>query len=93
MRSVLLAVGAVCALATGFVACSDADEAIDCAKICDEIQECYDDDYDTEACRDRCDRVSTDDNEVADRCERCLDDTSCTEQAFTCQDECASIAG
>jgi hypothetical protein len=90
MRQIFLAVAAVCSV-VGFVACSDADEAIDCHKICEEYRDCYNDDYDVDACEDRCDNVSNDNNDRADECERCFDDTSCTEQAFSCQNECAGI--
>ena len=86
MKSILT-VGAVALPALMFVNCG-AEETFDCAKVCNRYQECFDSDYDVEACTDRCD--DTDDVNDADECESCIDGLSCTE-SFTCTAECASI--
>lgn len=94
MRSVYLAVVAVCASA-GFAACGNVDKHIDCNKICNEYKDCYDEGYDVDECEDRCNNYASDDNDErqahADECESCIDDKSCTEQAFSCATECESI--
>ena len=68
--------------------CSQVSEKIDCTKVCNRYQECFDSDYDVDACVDEC--SNNDDVNEADECESCIDDLSCTE-SFACTPECAGI--
>ena len=69
------------------------DEASDCSVICDKYQDCFDSNYDTDACYDRCvaraDDMSSRNQE--DECESCIDDLSCGEAVFECTDNCVGI--
>jgi hypothetical protein len=70
------------------------DESVDCADICDRYRDCYDDSYDTGACRNRCNGLVDGENgdpHAADACDACLDERSCVESAFTCGGACAGI--
>jgi hypothetical protein len=74
--------------------CSSIDNVIDCHKICDRYQSCFDKSYDTDACADRChDQSSQDPNyqDKANQCEACIDDKSCASATFNCASECAGI--
>lgn len=74
-------------------AVEDIDEAGDCDIICDKYQECFDSNYDTDGCYDRCtaraDDMSSRDQE--DMCEDCIDGMSCGESVFNCTADCAGI--
>jgi hypothetical protein len=73
--------------------CSDIEEAIDCADICNRYADCYDIDYDTGACASRCRANADDDRDFADAanaCETCLDDRSCT-GSFVYTEECRGV--
>jgi hypothetical protein len=94
------ALGIALAVAVGAaLGCSnpvdEIDEAVDCANICDRYRDCYDSDYDTAACRDRCgglvDASRGGDPHAADDCDACLDNRACVEAAFTCGIECRGI--
>jgi hypothetical protein len=80
-----------------FAACGadDAvDRRIDCDTICDRYAECFDDDYDTEACANRCRDKAADDEDFEDKvdaCESCIDDESCASGTFECTDNCLGI--
>ena len=81
------------ALAISGVACSDVEEAYDCAHICSRYSDCFDGDYDVSACASSCEDNADDDQDYADRasaCESCIDDRSCSE-SFACADECIGI--
>lgn len=70
------------------------DNAVDCNNICERYKECYDADYDTGACVDRClDDADTEGYATkADACDACLDDQkSCAAQTFACATQCADI--
>jgi hypothetical protein len=73
--------------------CDDLDQAVDCAKICNRYQECFDSDYDVNGCVDRCEDNADDDEafaDAADACESCIDDRACAE-SFPCAGECIAI--
>jgi hypothetical protein len=73
--------------------CDDVDNAIDCAKICNKYEECFDEDYDTEDCIDRCEDLGDEDEALqdqADECESCIDDRACAE-TFPCANECIAF--
>ena len=77
-------------------ACSDAaddiDQFSDCIDICGRYQDCFDENYDTDACADRCEDMDhTNASTEIDQCENCMDDRSCTESIFPCAPECADI--
>ncbi len=73
--------------------CDSVTAAYDCNKICDRYKECFDADYDDEACATRC-QDSAGDSEAyddkAEACESCIDDRSCT-GSFECVGECGGI--
>jgi hypothetical protein len=76
------------------VSCSDADEAYDCANICEKYSDCIDDDLDELDCIDRCEDNADADSDfadMADDCEACIDDESCVDAAVECTDECAVV--
>ena len=88
---VLLVLMALCA-----ASCSDAaddiDQFSDCIEICGRYQECFDEDYDTDACADRCEAMDRrNDQTEIDQCDNCLDDRSCAESVFPCALECSDI--
>lgn len=86
-------IAAALSLAT-FGCADEIDNAIDCDYICDRYASCFDDNYDSTACQNRCeDNANTDDNfqEKVDACDECIDDDSCVSSAFSCSDECSSI--
>lgn len=77
----------------GAVACAPVDEidmAVDCANLCDRYRDCFDSDYDTGACRDRCHEMVDRDPRVANECDTCLDSRACSE-SFSCADECSGL--
>lgn len=83
---------------TSLAACSEdpityLDRATDCAEICDRYKDCFDDSYNTEACRDECnDMVDDDKTARIDACEECIgDEASCTAATFSCAADCIGI--
>ncbi len=65
------------------------DEASDCRSVCNRYADCFDSSYDVDSCIDRC-TSGSDDGNVADACEACVDDASCSE-SFGCAVECAGV--
>jgi hypothetical protein len=81
-------------LATPVIACSEADTAIDCGSICDRYRECFDEDYDVEACAENCQEEadrSEDYRDTADDCHACIDDASCVGGGVSCLTECIGV--
>jgi len=84
--------------AGSIVGCSDTvDEVkdeIDCHQVCARYADCFNSDYDVDACQDRCENTA-DDNETRRNklraCDDCIDDKSCTSATFNCATECAGI--
>lgn len=73
-------------------ALDDIDQYTDCIDICERYQDCVDEDYDTDACSDRCqENENMNGTSDVDACEDCLDDMSCAASAFECPTECAGI--
>ena len=73
---------------------TEIDESVDCQDICDRYRSCYDADYDTGACRGRCEALVDADGGrpgAADDCDACMNDRDCTTTAFACSVECAGI--
>ena len=77
-----------------FFGCSEAENAIDCNQICERYETCFNADYDTGACQERCrdnaDAESEENNRTAVGA-TCIDDKSCAASTFKCADECAGI--
>jgi len=74
--------------------CDSVDAAFDCNSVCGRYRSCFDADYDTDACQDRCRTASANDSTVrsrADACEACIDDMSCAGATFNCAQDCSSI--
>lgn len=91
---VLVIVGGMAAM-LGLGACGavdEIDEGFDCNNLCDRYRDCFDLQYDTDGCRDRCQGyVDGIDPGRADSCDACLDSTSCVGAAFECTQECEGI--
>jgi len=92
----LLGICAISGFAT--VACGDAADAvtntITCGDVCDRYAECFDRNYDVDACVDRCENDATADEEKEaelEECEACIDDESCTSSLFECAAECGQF--
>lgn len=82
------------------LACADDDpieqvsEDIDCEAICDRYQDCFDEGYDVDACKDDCLERADDPNheDQEEQCDDCINaEDSCVEQAFGCAADCAGI--
>lgn len=88
----LTAVSFSLTLALAAPGCSDVENAYNCDQICDRYRDCFDANYDTDACQARCERNADDDRfaERASDCETCLDDRSCS-GSFACVGECVGI--
>ncbi len=62
-----------------------------CSDVCDNYQDCQDEDFDRTECVSSCeDRADFDDafKTAMDDCENCLDEGSCAEQESACAGEC-----
>ena len=96
IRALTLFAAAFVAGASGLGAsgCDSVDAAFDCASVCSKYRDCFDADYDTAACRDRCRANSADDMSVrsrADACEACINNMSCVGATFSCAQDCSAI--
>lgn len=89
----LARIAAVAALALGAAACGPVDLAIDCVGVCDKYKSCFDANYNTSACVDRCraNGQSADYKRKVDICQACISGRSCTEALFSCATECGGI--
>ncbi len=72
-------------LALGVAGCDEAEQAVDCADICMEADDCLDD-FDSTECLDRCEDQPQ--SEV-DACDMCLDDSET--ECSTCGASCAPL--
>jgi hypothetical protein len=95
VRTLLALSSVVCVASVG---CGDdADELINtitCGDVCERYADCFDDDYDVDACTERCENETTPDEEKEaelEECDACIDDESCTSAAFECTTECAQF--
>ena len=72
---------------------SGCDAAADCSAICSRYQSCFDDDYDVEACEERCGDSSdeADYRARANECEACMNERDCINSAFNCGSECSEV--
>jgi hypothetical protein len=80
---------------TPLLGCGAVTNAIDCNKICDRYQSCYNKTYDTSACGDRCrSNANSDANymQKSQTCSACLDNnTDCAAATWHCASECLGI--
>lgn len=70
------------------------EDVKNCVQICDNYQDCQDSNFDRTDCVDACEaRADYDEafRNAADRCENCLDDGSCAEQADNCASDCDPV--
>ncbi len=93
-----LSLGLTFALALfGFAGCSAADEvsdSIDCSSVCHRYSDCFDADYDTDGCSDRCESDASNNEDRQRRlhlCDDCINERSCTGATFNCADDCVGI--
>ena len=80
-------------LALGFASCDRAENALDCAAICDRYKDCWDKNYDSGKCRGDCRTKANNDSGFesrVDMCAACIEDKSCS-GTFTCALECAPV--
>lgn len=92
-KSILAGLCALALACTPLIGCSEVDQRADCASICTRYEDCFDSEYDSSACVDRCEAEGDSDERFVDRadqCEACIDDLACSE-SFVCVDECAGI--
>ena len=74
--------------------CGDIDNAFDCNRICDRYQSCFDSNYNTSACYNRCQARGTSNDEnrrLIDTCAACINGLSCVGTVFSCGAQCSSI--
>jgi hypothetical protein len=65
------------------------EKAIDCARICDEANDCIGGDFDEKECRQDCREDA--DQDDADKCEQCLKDQDSCAEDTKCTAECAAV--
>ncbi len=76
-----------------FAACNPTDETVDCIQICDNYQDCEQDNFDRSECASLCEsKADVDDafGQAVDDCQACIDNKSCSEQD-ACAAECAGV--
>jgi hypothetical protein len=81
-------------LAVSSPGCDNIERIYNCDQICDKYKECADENYDDDACGERCrDNAAASEafEDKADDCQACIDGESCVEAAFECGTECSGI--
>ena len=76
------------------LACSDAENAVSCAQVCDKYKDCINSDYDVASCTTAGEDDANDSAErqkQLDSCNSCIEDRSCTSAVFNCTTECATV--
>lgn len=80
------------------VGCSEAKDEItntaNCRDVCERYQDCFREEFDTDACTDRCEDdadASENREERLESCESCIDDESCASGTFKCGAQCAGV--
>jgi hypothetical protein len=94
LRALALAIAGFTAGSLFAAGCDSADAAFDCQSVCQRYHDCFDDDYDVGACRNRCRDASDKDSTVrakADACEACIGPMSCASAVFNCAQDCGAI--
>jgi hypothetical protein len=90
----LCALMIVAGVLVGAPGCRNVENALDCRGICDRYKDCYDHNYNTDDCHNRCEDKANDNKDFmrkVDACNDCLGDKSCASATFTCLDECGGI--
>ncbi len=74
--------------------CRVFDSAADCRDICKRYKDCFDQNYGTQSCEERCrDNANSDSNyyRKVDNCDACIDNNTCTAAVFTCGIDCSGV--
>lgn len=74
--------------------CSDAENTISCAEVCDKYKSCINSDYDVASCTSKCEDKANDSasrQDQLDSCDSCIQDRSCSGAVFNCTTECATV--
>lgn len=86
------------AFALSGIACSAADPVtnkFDCQDVCQRYSDCFDHDYDVEACRHRCESDASNSDakqSKLDACHDCIgDQSSCVADIAKCTDSCGAF--
>jgi hypothetical protein len=77
-----------------FAGTQPGEDIFNCTQVCDNYQDCQDEDFDRSSCVSACeDRADYDDafQAALDRCEACLDEGSCAEQEDRCASDCDDV--
>lgn len=98
MTTVRTLLASCCLVCASSIACGDdADEIVNtitCGDVCERYADCFDEDYDVDACTEECENEATPDEEKEaelEECHACIDDESCTSAVFECTTECAQF--
>src|SRR5262245_20126083 len=99
MKTIMKRTAAAAALALGLASatlngCGEAQELLDRAQMCQAQQDCVDDGFDVNACTDRCERRSDQDQNYlnsARLCDECIENRACAQQAAECSQYCSPI--
>jgi hypothetical protein len=95
VRTVFLTLGLVSAALLGCgEEIDEVTNTITCGDVCGRYADCFDEDYDVEACTERCENDTTPDEEKEaelEECHACLDGESCTDAVFQCTTECVQF--
>jgi hypothetical protein len=94
VRTLLALSTLVCAASFGCDGTDEITNTITCGDVCERYAECFDEDYDVDACTERCENETTPDEEKEaelEECDACIDDESCTSAVFECTTECAQF--
>jgi hypothetical protein len=89
-----LCLSALAVIGLGSASCDSIDTAFDCESVCSRYRDCYDSNYDVDACRHSCRTRAANDPAVkgaADACEACIGDMSCLSATFNCGSSCSNI--
>ena len=74
--------------------CRVFDSAADCRDICKRYKDCFDQNYGTQSCEERCRDNANNDSQYykkVDNCDACIDNNTCTSAAFTCSAQCLGV--
>jgi hypothetical protein len=81
------------AFTLGFASCDKAENALDCASICDRYKDCWNKDFDSGKCRTDCRTKANNDTGFeakVDMCAACIEDKSCS-GSFACVADCTPV--
>jgi hypothetical protein len=84
----------LCLSAFGCSAADKVQNKISCSDVCNRYKDCFNKDYDVDACTSRCEtnaNNSEDKDRTLDMCNTCIGDRSCASSVFNCADDCGGI--